>query len=147
MNPPDHPPVQPSPVSPTPVDPTLKQLQSQLARMQEDMNKKDDLIQDLLKQLTSPKPQVDFAQELKREIEKLKEDQNELKRSQQDILSMSTPEKIPSATTPGTKGIRDRVGKWQEYLETPLSISQRRSRRDTPRQSRLSDLLWVLIIE
>lgn len=131
------PPRQPSPVSPNSVDPTLKLLQSQIAQMREDIRKRDVVIQDLLKEVSIPRPDVSKEIEAtKRELEILKEEQSELKRSQQDILAMNTPERI-LPTTPGTKGVRERPGKWQEYLETPISISQRRSRRDT-RQSRFT---------
>ena len=48
---------------------------------------------------------------------------------------LSTPER-PKPTVGGTVKTREKVGKWQEFLETPVSLSQRRSRRDTPRTSR-----------
>jgi hypothetical protein len=103
--------------------------------MQNDIRKRDTLIQDLVKNLQSPE-QKSVQKELadaKREIEMLRESQNELKKGQEDILAMSTPERTMGAAGLGGR-TREKIGKWQEFLETPISVSQRRSRRDTPRQ-------------
>jgi hypothetical protein len=103
--------------------------------MQNDIRKRDTLIQDLVKNLQSPETktvQKELA-DAKREIEMLRESQNELKKGQEDILAMSTPERTMAGTGLGGR-TRERIGKWQEFLETPISVSQRRSRRDTPRQ-------------
>jgi archaellum component FlaC len=105
--------------------------------MQEDIRKRDTLIQELYKHLQSPtRPtETNIAQQLadaKKEIEQLKESTSQLKQSQQDLSqALNTPEKMPPSTS--THRVRDRVGKWQEFLETPISASQRRSRQ-TPRQ-------------
>lgn len=105
--------------------------------MQSDIRKRDTLIQDLVKNLQSPE-QKSVAKELadaKREIELLRESQNELKKGQEDILAMSTPERVTGGGGGGLGGrTREKIGKWQEFLETPISVSQRRSRRETPRQ-------------
>src|SRR5579859_7409473 len=72
-SPPPRPPLSPS------HDPTLARLTSQLTAMQEDIRKRDALIQDLYKQFQSPNntaPEASVARELadaKREIEALKE--------------------------------------------------------------------------
>ena len=105
--------------------------------MQENLRQRDSLIQELYKQFKSPEISNKVAQELadaKRQIEELRASTSELKRGQEDILAMSTPERGGvggSVITPNR--VRDKVGKWQEYLETPISVSQRRSRRETPR--------------
>ena len=125
----------PSPTTPSPpTDPALQNLTSQIAQMQNDIRKRDTLIQDLIKNLQSPEHnsvQKELA-DAKREIELLRESQNELKKGQEDILAMSTPERATGAGLGGRT--REKIGKWQEFLETPISVSQRRSRRDTPRQ-------------
>jgi DNA repair exonuclease SbcCD ATPase subunit len=100
--------------------------------MQEDINKKDSEIQELRQRLATPQGGV--AQELanaKREIEKLKESTSELRRGQEDLMAMSTPDRGITGTQR-----REKIGKWQEFLETPISVSQRRSRRDTPHTTR-----------
>ena len=118
------------------MDPALQQLTAQISQMQEDLRKKDSLIQELYKQFRSPDTS-NVAQELadaKRQIEELRASTSELKRGQEDILAMSTPEKGgPGGSGVTPHRVRDKVGKWQEYLETPISASQRRSRRETPR--------------
>jgi septal ring factor EnvC (AmiA/AmiB activator) len=137
---PDQPPA--DPVTPTPaVDPALQQLTAQLKQMQEEIRKRDDLLQGLSKQLQTPAQQnTNMIQELadaKRQIEQLKESTSQLRRGQEDILALTTPEKgVHGLGSTTTHRIRERVGKWQEYLETPVSVSQRRSRRDTTRHSR-----------
>jgi hypothetical protein len=125
---------QPSPSTPT-IDPTLKQLTSQITQMQEDLRKRDAIIQELCRTVKSPTPADDLAA-AKREIEKLKESTSELKRGQEELVAMSTPERQGGSVSGSHRVVREKVGKWQEYLETPISVSQRRSRRDTPRQSR-----------
>jgi hypothetical protein len=87
--------------------------------MQDELKKRDGLIQDLRHLLQTPTNQ---AAELAKEIERLKASQSELRRSQDELLARATPERA----TP------KKVGKWQEFLETPISVSQRRSRRETP---------------
>jgi hypothetical protein len=96
--------------------------------MQAESRKRDALIQDLYAQVRSPQRgrDVDVAEETaqlladaKREIEGLREETSALRRSQQEILQS------PRAG-----------GKWAEFLETPISVSQRRSRRESHRQSR-----------
>jgi len=137
---------QPSPVSPTPTDP-LQHVTTELAKMQEDIRKRDTLIQELYKHIQSPSSrpaETNIAQQLadaKREIEQLKESTSQLKQSQQDIsLALNTPEKMPPSVS--THRVRERVGKWQEFLETPISVSQRRSRQ-TPRQSSKYTIFFV----
>ena len=124
----------PSPTTPSPpTDPALKHLTAQITQMQSDIRKRDTLIQDLIKNLQSPE-QTGVAKQLadaKKEIEALRESQNELKKGQEDILAMNTPERPTSGLGVRT---REKIGKWQEFLETPISVSQRRSRRETPRQ-------------
>jgi hypothetical protein len=104
--------------------------------MQEDLRKKDSLIQELYKQFRSPDTS-NVAQELadaKRQIEELRASTSELKRGQEDILAMGTPERGgPGGSVVTPHRVRDKVGKWQEFLETPISVSHRRSRRETPR--------------
>jgi hypothetical protein len=92
--------------------------------MQAESRKRDALIQDLYAQMRSP--HGDAAEETaqllanaKREIDGLREETSALRRSQQEILQS------PRAG-----------GKWAEFLETPISVSQRRSRRESHRQSR-----------
>jgi TolA-binding protein len=138
---PEQPQRQPSPSTPSPIDPGLKQLTAQLSQMQEDIRKRDALIQDLYKQFQSPPAQDAVTKELaeaRRQIEELKVSTSQLKRGQEELVAMSTPEKAGSVAGASTtlRGVRDRIGKWQEYLETPISVSQRRSRRETPRHSR-----------
>jgi hypothetical protein len=111
--------------------------------MQEDIRKRDALIQDIYKQFqTPPSPDAGVAKELaeaRRQIDELKVSTSQLKRGQEELVAMSTPEKAGSVAGGGSttyRGVRDKIGKWQEYLETPISVSQRRSRRETPRHSR-----------
>jgi len=91
------------------------------------------MIQDLYNHLHSPGSNDAMARELadtKAQLEKL--------RGQVEVLS--TPERPKTMATGGsTVRAREKVGRWQEYLETPISVSQRRSRRETPRQSRILD--------
>ena len=118
------------------MDPSLQQLTAQVSQMQEDLRKKDSLIQELYKQFRSPETS-NVAQELadaKRQIEELRTSTSELKRGQEDILAMNTPERGgPGGSGVAPHRVRDKVGRWQEFLETPISVSQRRSRRETPR--------------
>lgn len=120
--------------------------------MQEDIRKRDILIQDLYKQFQSPTPNnnnnngnMNIMKELidaRKEIEQLKESTNQLRQSQQEIsMVLNTPERTMHERTiggqkSGGSSARERSGKWQEFLETPISVSQRRSNRPTPRQSR-----------
>ena len=101
--------------------------------MQEDLRKRDIMIQDLYKHLSTPSVRDDsIARELaatKAQLEKL----------QGQVEVLSTPERPAVAPTMGggsTVKAREKIGKWQEFLETPLSVNQRRSRRETPRQTR-----------
>ena len=118
------------------MDPALQHLTAQMSQMQEDLRKKDSLIHELYKQFRSPETS-NVAQELadaKRQIEELKTSTSELKRGQEDILAMSTPERAgPGGSVVTPHRVREKVGKWQEFLETPISVSHRRSRRETPR--------------
>lgn len=108
--------------------------------MQEEIRKRDDLIQNLSKLQHPVQQNTNIMQELadaKRQIEQLKESTSQLKRGQEDLLALTTPDKgVYGLGSTTTHRVRERTGKWQEYLETPLSVSQRRSRRDTPRYSR-----------
>jgi hypothetical protein len=90
--------------------------------MKEDIRKRDLLLRDLQKQLASPPPP---EQVILQQLADTKEEIEKLKRSQESLLYSNTPDKK-----------REKTGKWQEYLETPISVSQRRSRRETPRQTR-----------
>lgn len=126
------PPRQPSP-SPA-GDAGLKQLAVQLSTLQEELRKRDVIMQDLYKQIQSPLPTKTTSalppgveQQLAdahREIEKLKESHSQLRRSQEEVISMSSPGRTTRV---------ERNSKWQEFLDTPISISQRKSRRDTPK--------------
>ena len=133
-------------MSPTPAsaDPAFQNVKAQLTQMQEDIRKRDSLIQDLYKQFQSPQSQkrqeANLAQQLadaRKEIEQLKQSTSQLRQSQQDLsIALNSPERgaPPSVTT---RHVRERIGKWQEFLETPISVSQRRTRpTPTTRHSR-----------
>lgn len=98
--------------------------------MREELKKRDGLIQDLRQLLQNPPVQ---NQELAKELENLKTSQNELRRSHEELLARSTPDRSAHRKT----------GKWQEYLETPISVSQRRSRRDIPKETSRSSIVPV----
>ena len=114
----------------------LSSLQSQLAAMQEDIHKRDAIIQELYAQFRSPQLNAAAAEkaeetaqllsDAKTEIDALREQTSALRRSQQEIL----------AGTPDRTGLVGKSRKWQEFLETPVSVSQRRSRRESTRHSR-----------
>ena len=104
--------------------------------MQEEIRKRDSMIQDLYKQFQSP-PTHDVAAELakaKAEIQELKHSTTELKRGQESLIAMSAEDRHSERGSQIHRNVKERVGKWQEFLETPISVSRRS--RQTPRQSR-----------
>jgi TolA-binding protein len=113
---------------------------SQFHQMQDDIRKRDSIIQELYKTFQSPQSQESgIVQELadaKREIEKLKESTNILRKGQEELAALTPERGHTSISGSAHRGVKDKIGKWQEYLETPISVSQRRSRRETSRQSR-----------
>jgi DNA repair ATPase RecN len=111
--------------------------------MQEDIRKRDSLIQDLYKQFQSP-PSNDVAAELakaKAEIQELKNSTSELRRGQENLVALSAEgDKASERGSAIHRGVKEKIGKWQEFLETPISVSRRS--RPTPRQSRYKFLEW-----
>ena len=109
--------------------------------MQDDIRKRDTLIQNLYKQFQSPPPGQDVAAELakaKAEIQELKNSTTELKRGQESLRELSAAggegDRVSERGSQIHRNVKDKIGKWQEFLETPLSVSRRT--RLTPRQSR-----------
>ena len=127
----------PSPATkPSTKQDALSSLQSQLAAMQEDIHKRDAIIQELYNQFRAPQHNAAAAEkaeetaqllsDAKRQLDVLREETSALRRSQQEILQ----------GTPDRTGLGGKSRKWQEFLETPVSVSQRRSRRESARHSR-----------
>jgi hypothetical protein len=82
--------------------------------MQQDLKKRDALVQELYTQFRSP--ETNLAGELeaaRKEIERLRGETSELRMERE------------GGTSP-----RRSIGRWQEFLETPISVSRARSRRE-----------------
>jgi septal ring factor EnvC (AmiA/AmiB activator) len=118
----------------------MKSLTAQLATMQEDLKKRDTMIQELYKHLSTPNARDDAI------VKELADTKAQLEKLQGRVEGLSTPERPKILMGGSTVRAKEKVGKWQEFLETPVTLSQRRSRRDTPRVSRYP-LLFVINIE